>query len=845
MAEPASPTVRATAAVLSVLLPLAVLAAPLARWMRADAPAAKSDVAARLERAVAKDPDVVVLGASKVGTDLDLALLARELGLPTEQVAGANLSGTTAPVWYAVLDNRVYGSGQTPKLVVVYSTFDWTLATAPSGETERAVLAGQLDGDDPVLQAKVLGGDGGNVALERLRKHRTEDHTALMGWVRDASVGTLLATPTADEAAAAAGAKLAAPALERLFGLGAGLEVSQVARAIPIVEAERATAAMTATRVEDTLVPDFIDLAAAHGTKIVFVSAPVRRDAEIDVDYAPGTARAVVELLNARGAGYADLRDLRLPDSAFGDATHLNKVGREALTRALVTRIKAMGAMGDGPLAAAKLPVVQAAPVATRTGTPPPLPTLTPKRGGNTCDWEAVVPGLNAISDSELDRAGLGMVSPLQVREDGKPLASNATRDDFAFRCGGASQHQGGVVKFSPTDGPAEVAASRAYALALRDDVPVHNARGHEGWWVYPGTSLTLSFADGWTSDEADPGFGVSVEAIALAAPEGAPMPTLRVDGAGPASHTPVALSGEGMHRAGAVRLTPPKGAWSIAVDAPADGGWILLRRVRIGNAADTRAIVGEDGPTAIAALAAGATYAAAPPELPAKTTFTAHEGAVAKADIATLGVPNTDALWKVGSVAGCSPIRLSEDGALMPNAVVRAQDVVAKGKGAYAQVGDTLFAIGADGTSPAENGRAYTVALEPTRACRGLRWLYPGDTATIKLPPMLLARLLGGIDTLEIGGAAVVAEGTSPEARVVVKVGDEVRLDGTFALATLAQTPPRWSFDPPLPRGPLPITVELSLPSTAPYMLVSSVALSEPGRPAFPTTTAAAEGAR
>jgi hypothetical protein len=358
---------------------------------------------------------------------------------------------------------------------------------------------------------------------------------------------------------------------------------------------------------------------------------------------------------------------------------------------------------------------------------------------------------------------------------------------------------------------------------------------------VYPGTSLVLAFPEGWKTEEADPSFALELEAIALAAPESAGRPTMRVDGAGDAP-----MTGEGLHRSAKLALTPPTGAWTLRVEAPADGGWLLLRRLRIGNAADARVIFGEDGASSVPALAAGTTYAAPPPELPALPPFEAHEGSVARADLSGLGVPDTDALWKVGSVAGCSPLRVSEDGTLLPSPVVRLQDVIAKAKGAYAQVGSALYALGADGSSPAMNGRRYAAALEPTRACRGLRWVYPGDVATIQLPALALARLHAPATSLELGGAAVVPEGQSPEARLVVRIGDEVRLDTTFPLDTLAAKPPSWAFDPPLPRGPAPLRVEISTAADAPYLLLSSVALTAPASalPSAPAATKSAGGA-
>ena len=62
---------------LAVLAPALLLLGPLAWWARPDPPAALSPAAAGMERELAKNPDIVLLGASKVYTDLDQAAIAR------------------------------------------------------------------------------------------------------------------------------------------------------------------------------------------------------------------------------------------------------------------------------------------------------------------------------------------------------------------------------------------------------------------------------------------------------------------------------------------------------------------------------------------------------------------------------------------------------------------------------------------------------------------------------------------------------------------------------------------------------------------------------------------------
>ncbi len=816
------------AVALAVLLPVAMLGVPLGWWARPDPPAALSPTAIRLEKSLGTDPEVIVLGASKVGTDLDVAVIAEAFASSRQELAPLNLSGTTAPVWYAILKNRVYGLDKKPKLILVYSTFDWALATRPTSEAERAVLLGQMGDEEEVLQRKVLGAGSGGATWDRVRRRRTEAHTRLLAFVRDAAVGVTLA-PKGEADVVTAGSAMAAPALDALFGMEAGLDLSAAHRAIPIVEETRAKTTVSTTHLEDTLLPDFLAMAREHDAQIVFVHAPVRASLEVSFQVEPALLRDAVQAINDAGAGYVDLRELRLSDAAFGDTVHLNRVGRDALTGALVERLREMGVGGEGPLTPARLPVVSIPPTVTRVGSPPVLPPVAPRRGPRACGWEAPIPDLRALNDFALQTAGLGMTSPLLLLEDGVALAPHATRAEFDDACKGAFLHQDRVVKFSPTGPDAESVGTHAYTFALSDDVPIRTEQGFEAWWVYPGTSLTIAFAEGYVAPGA---FGIVVDAVVFG--EGAGAPVVRVDD-GPEAP----LLGQGLHRSAILAPAAPSGPWRMTVSAPPDGGWVLLRRVAYGSADDLRFVVGTPGETSVGILGANGTYAAAPAPLAPLGAPTPAEDGYAAFDISGLGVPDTKALYELASVRGCSPVRVLEDGASTLTAVPRVVDLPGA-PGRYTHEGSTLTIMGTDGAAPGANGRAYTAVLDDTRRCRGLRWLYPGDSLTLTVEPNLLARLLADPTRVELGGAAAAepvaadatagAAATEEEGTIRIRVGDTVYLDERFPLAALASTPPAWTLDRPLPRGPAPITVELAIPPSAPYTLVTSLELSEPG---------------
>ena len=222
---------------------------------------------------------------------------------------------------------------------------------------------------------------------------------------------------------------------------------------------------------------------------------------------------------------------------------------------------------------------------AERTGTPDDLPGL-PKvaRVPNTaCGFKYKIESLKPISDFVLNRSDLGKSSPIVLYEDNKALPGHAYPKDFEDGCVGAFRHAGFVVLFSPTGAGPESEKKHNYRIGLSDEVPM--PRGDDGrpmYWIYPGTSLTLSFASGW--DLAWGPMWIDIDAHRAGGQQG----DVSVD-----------IEGEGeVFETGDVLMSTepdvPSGPWSITITSPSEGPYVLLNRLTIGNPNHALVVTGD-----------------------------------------------------------------------------------------------------------------------------------------------------------------------------------------------------------------------------------------------------------
>lgn len=604
---------------LAVVAPLALLAGVGLR-LAAPLPAVPDPVRGRIDAALARrSPEGVVLGASKVATDLDLDVLAPALGARAGGVAAVAERSSTLALWYALLENRVYRAGHRPAVVLVYATLDELVSTEVPAVGRASFLA-QLGEDEPVLTRKVFGGRPPTGPAARARDRAEGVRAAVTGGLRDVVVGVLLAPPGGGTVAER-GRRHAAPALDRVFGPGRGSEGTT--RVLPVVEEVRAGRFEAAGDLDATLLPDLVALVREHGGRLVVVRAPVRGDVEAAHAVPPALARAAVGHLREAGALWVDLTAPPRPDGEFGDPTHLNPVGRRRVSAELAARLVREEA---GELDA--LPTES--PAARRTGTPPPI-RLGAASGVGPCAWSAPIADAPPVDDTRLVAAGLGPVSPLRVTVGGTELVAHTPRAEIPGACRAVALHGGDAVIWAPPPG-----ASAPVEVGLSDALPLLAPGAPPAWWVYPGTTLELGL-DG----------RAAVWAVAFG-------------GAGGTAR----LGEEPLVEAGPWRHAVAEGP--VRVSSPADGPWLYLQRVEV----DGVRVIGARGASAVGLSQASVAVRG---ELPALLLPAAERTPDGVAFSLTGGaVPSPARVEADTGVSECTPLRPAEAGRELPLAAGR-----------------------------------------------------------------------------------------------------------------------------------------------------------------------------
>ena len=793
--------VAALAAVVGPLLVVVSLAAVLTRpedaVERALAPAAKE-----LDKRIAHGADVVLLGNSKVGTDLDPDTIAELFATPA-RVVPMHVKGTGMPVWYTVLRERVYAGGHAPRLVVVYATALMMAQTSLPTAAQRAQLDQQVGAPDPVLDHKVRGEAFADPRIQVALRRRGAWRQALTDGIRDLGVGLALA-PAGEGGARERGRAYAAPALARVFDGDANQRAPQ-RRVVPVVEAEVADAD-GAVRLHDTLIPDLVALAYAHGAQVLFVRSPMP-DGRREEDTVPAAFEdELIAWLASVGAGYVDLRDADLAASHYG-GVHLSRAGRARLAPQLNAALRSVG-VGTGRLVPAAPPARRVALTGVRAGTPPALPALELRDLPPPCVWQAPVRGLAGLSDAWLVEADLGEVSPVRVLQDGRPLTPHARVGGQA--CEGTTDFGLGGVRISPTD--PDAATRDTFTLELDPAVPMRGGTGGEAWWVYPGTELTVTVPAGTVTGARR----LRVQAIATEGGTGGELSILGGEAA--------PLRAVGSTVEAVVTAPATAGEWTFTVRSPVGGPWLVLRRVVTGTEAEPVRLIGPPDVAVTVDLTRDATFAAPPPGLvsPEAAPTPTRTADLYAWNVAHLGVPSLPEVFDQAGM-GCSPLELLAGGTPAREQLGDDRKPLAR----LLHAGDVARISVRPGDVPVAG--QYALRLEPTRRCKESLWLYPGDEVRLQATPAQLAALAGGATTLELGANAFRGTGTL-----------HLRLEAD-GVAPIEQAVPLSS----LPLGPIVLdgvvgpdaasaVLTLRLESDDAYVLLTSGVLAEPVRPAL-----------
>lgn len=318
-----------------------------------------------------RDPQVIVLGPSYANTDVKPELLAARLGISKDEIALMSVPNSVGSHWYAILKYRVFDPGYRPKLVLVVSGLQSMLLTTPLTESSFVNLEVQLpDGGDPLIDAKVAHSAG--LRWARLREQRGKVRAAWFDLLRDGPLTALTAlTPG-----------------QIRFALGSVFDDSQIdmrlyGASTPVVEANRGPTRFYNEELlpspDDSFMGDVTALATEHGARIVWLRPPMSPHipAELDDVVLPGVQERAIDVVQARGGSFVDMRDLPMTSQMFKNEDHMNIEGQRRFSEAIGKALLDLDALH---------------PDAGPGGLPPLAPVVNVE--GGPADWVAPADGV-------------------------------------------------------------------------------------------------------------------------------------------------------------------------------------------------------------------------------------------------------------------------------------------------------------------------------------------------------------------------------------------------------------------------------------------------------------------
>jgi len=760
-------------------------------------------------RLAAERPELVLVGNSLVGEGVDVEALKAALGGPRMSVMWE--AGTRPANWYAMLNNRLFANGHTPHAVVVVTTPEMLLQTGNLTEKAQESLIEHMGEYEPVINAKVYGTDSeGSLFLQRLQGSRADAQEAARVKVRDATVGIIFGGegPVMER-----GEALAEESMAEVFGGEGDVDMSLHKRVIPVLQEEDEGARARADTVgpADSFVPDIVALAQEHGSRVVFVWIPISPGLNEGAAPEPEVTAELLAILNEAGAGWVDLHDLGLKRTQFKDTAHLNSEGRTIFTDALGEALVDIGLMGDAALPAARAPLVLK-PEVSREGTPPGPRALevTPSRKSD-CGLRAAAPEYAAISMETLRNERLGAVSPLVVTRDGEPLKRGLRWQEVEAECGaGTYLHRAPGISIAK-----EASGDHTYTLTLDEAIPVR-VLADEGWWIYPGTSLRFDFdqrPEGGAAHLAVHTFG-----------EGTISAT--------AAEATLALAPAGRWLSGEQPISG-SGPWSVVITSPAGGPFAVVRRLAIEDSGELVDVVGDEAAVAPAqALFATGRWSddflTRGRPLALRALEVESQRKLGVSPLTELADLTNAAVAEKALCVFCSPLVLLEDGEPLPwpsSDCTPLEEKLSKGRYCIAD-GEARF-VATDASNPARNGRDYTVARNAKRSNEYGWWVYPGDVQRYPLPNQAVRSLLGGGRSLILRGAMASGEDGGAVTLTLWSKGE--------ALEVLTLTADQFederavlSLQRPILASMLDVSLEISSPQKAPYLLIRDIAVSE-----------------
>lgn len=743
------------------------------------------------------EPDIVVLGNSTAGRAVDPDVLRDSVDA---SVANMAVGGTQLPVWYAVLENRVYARGHRPRVVLVAAALRDMLALGRVTRGADGLLRENMGPSEPVIQAKVFKAEPSPLQDQLRERQRWMRREVVFGLP-----GSLLALT--DGSAPHQGRARVQSAINGVF------DDSEVD--FELVGKERLEKALAgaspAVPVLEGMVPDLIDLAHENDSEIVFLRTPVAPGNPYVDPVTVEQERELIALLNERGAGYASLWEVPLRASDFQDPVHLAESGRAKITRRIGELLRSWSKHGPLRIPPAALPFP--VPAVTRTGTVPEAIALPTEPGDADCPLAATLPQLGPFGARQLSAVGLERAAPVVVLQDGEPLHARAPGPCAE----GTFYVDGPQLRLRPrpswSDPELELAA---IADVERPDV------GMPAHWLFPGTSIEYSWEEPWPVSRGP------LEVVAAVQPvgPGRGTPELSV-GAARAE-----LTGRGGQLRASLVAPNPVGPWSVRISNPPDGPHAAIVAVTLGRRAHRTWVERvrfrplDGGVVLVGRPDVAATWASDPPPLPPPLRSPQLRP---KGKVGMFRVPELAHL--ADNITGrCSPVVVLEDGLPLPrrHEICRA---VERRRGAMCHGRNTVAFTSTDGSPPGENGREYTLALDrtPGSHCSTELWLFPGDRLEVTLDAQALPMLHGVARAIELSGLVV-----SGESELRGQLGVRLDVDGTtrarakVPVGSISDGVGTLPLDPPVAPTAWEGKLVLSNPRGGPFVLVRSAVLLE-----------------
>lgn len=195
---------------------------------------------------------------------------------------------------------------------------------------------------------------------------------------------------------------------------------------------------------------------------------------------------------------------------------------------------------------------------------------------------------------------------------------------------------------------------------------------------------------------------------------------------------------------------------------------------------------------------------------------------------------------------ARCSPVRVLEDGKPLAFHNVSCEEVFRAGRGRVCHAGERVGFSATDNTSPLRNRRAYTLGLDPSRACESAVWLYPLDAMRTHFPVARIARMPEGATAFRIEVIDMARpEKSTNVVQVTITVDGEPYLDTAFDIGDSEAGEREFLLDRPILGTAKSVRLEV-VNTTNTFLLLTSAVLSEkalsdqlptgPGRGKAPT---------